>query len=101
MARVEDVPTRPEFEVVDLDIDAEATDSRIAETVQGLATSETDDGTKYRTMDGTLIAVVAPRPSGSGETKAQFAYRTDPASSTATRKAAKLMDALEPHAIDW
>lgn len=101
MARTEDALSRPEFEVVDLEIDAEETHQRIEATIKGLATAETDVGIKYRTTDGMLVAVVAPRPSGSGDTKSQFAYRTDPASVAATRKAAKIMDALKPHAIDW
>jgi len=100
MARIEDALARPEFEVVDLDVDTAETDRRIEDTIKGLATAETDAGVKYRTTDGMLVAVVASRPSGSGDTKAQLAYRTAPASVAATRKAAKLMDALRPHAID-
>jgi hypothetical protein len=100
MAQIEDALARPEFEVVDLDVDTDETHDRIEDTIKGLATAETDDGVKYRTTDGMLVAIVAPRPSGSGDTKSQVAYRTDPESIAATRKATKIKEALRPHTIN-
>lgn len=90
---------RPEFESVDLDIDAEAAHEYIEDAMKGLSTSETDEGVKYRTIDGTLVAIVGPRHTGSGNVKAILAYRTEPALEAATRKAAKIRDALQSHAI--
>lgn len=99
MTPLEETLSRPEFDTVDLDVDAEEVDRTIADTIKGLATAEADHGTKYRTSDGMLVAVVGPRPSGSGDTEATLAYRTEPASEPATRKATKIFEALEAHAI--
>ena len=100
MTAVEDALARPEFETVDLDVGVADADRTIGETVKGLATSEADHGRNYRTTDGTLVAVLAPRPSGSDDTLATLAYRTAPAADAATRKGRKLFEALADHAAD-
>jgi hypothetical protein len=90
MTQSEHALSRPEFESIDLDLTAEETHRHIEETVKGLTATETDGGRKYRTKDGMLVAIVGRRGSGNGETKATLAYRTEPASELATRKATKL-----------
>lgn len=97
---MEEALERPEFESVDLDIDTDETRRYIEEAMKGLAASETKDGVKYRTTDGMLVAVVGRRPTGSGNVKSKLAYRTAPASESATRKASKIHDALRSHAIN-
>lgn len=100
MTGVEAALSRPEFATVDLDVDVTEADRTIEETMKGLATSEADHGRNYRTTDGRLVAVLAPRPSGSGDVKATLAYRTAPAAEAATRKAGRLAEALADHAVD-
>jgi hypothetical protein len=98
MTPLEEPLERPEFESLDLDIDTEEANRSIEEAIKGLSTSETDEGVKYRTTDGMLVAIVGPRETGGGDPKARLAYRTAPASEAATRKASKIRDALRPHA---
>jgi len=100
MTAVEDALSRPEFETADLDVGVAEADRTIEEAMKGLATSEADHGRNYRTTDGMLVAVLAPRPSGSGDVKATLAYRTAPAADAATRKARRLAEALADHTID-
>lgn len=89
---------RPEFGSVDLDIDAEEADRRIEETIKGLSSSQTPEGVNYRTKDGMLVVIVGS-PKGAGA-EARLAYRTEPASEPATRKASKILAALEPYVLD-
>lgn len=96
----EGVVDRPQFESIDLNVDAESADRHIEETIKGLSTAHTDEGVKYRTTDGMLVAIVGERHTGSGDAKATLAYRTEPASESATRKASKIRKALQPHAVD-
>jgi hypothetical protein len=100
MTSLEDALERPAFESLDLDVDAEAARRYVEAAISGLATSETDEGVRYRTTDGRLVAIVAPRPTGSDEVKAKLAYRTEPASEAATRKGAKIREALQPYVIE-
>lgn len=95
MTPLEETVERPEFGSIELGIDAAETDEHIEATIKGLATSETEDGVLYRTRDGMLVAVVRP-----GEEGATLAYRTAPPSESATRKASKLVAALEPYAAE-
>jgi hypothetical protein len=92
-------PTRPEFESLGLAIDEAETRQQVERAVRGLATSETDDGVRYRTLGGMLVAIVRPQ-SGDDDAQSELAYRTAPASDPATRKASKIVDALMPHAVD-
>lgn len=100
MTPLEEALDRPEFESIDLDIDTEAAHRYIEEAIKGLSTSETEEGVKYRTTAGMLVAIVRSRHTGSGDVKAKLAYRTEPALESATRKASKIQDALQPHAIN-
>lgn len=88
---VESQSERPEFAAATLTLDlADATD-RIHETVEGLYATETDEGVRFRSFDGMLVAVL-------DETDGSVVlhYRTKPATESATRKARKLRDALTP-----
>lgn len=97
MTALEELLARPEFETVELAIDVDEAHRHVTETMRGLTTSETEAGKKYRTTDGMLLAVVGP---GVEEGSATLLYRTAPASDLATRKASKIFEALEPHALD-
>lgn len=100
MTPLEETLERPEFELLDLDVDTDEADQYIEEAIKGLSASKAGEGVKYRTTGGMLVAIVGPRHTGSGDVKAKLAYRTAPASESATRKASKIRDALEPHAIN-
>jgi|GEM_PF-3104354 len=100
MTSLEETLSRPEFEIVDLAVDVEAVDRAIEEVIKGLVASDVEYGRKYRTMGGTLVAVVAPRPSDGGDATAALAYRTAPASESATRKATKVFEAIQPHVTE-
>jgi hypothetical protein len=88
---------RPEFESVDLTIDTETTETRIEETVKGLAAAEADGVVNYRTRGGTLVAVVGAPTEREGTT---FAYRTAPAADPATRKASRLREAVDDAVVE-
>lgn len=100
MTPLEDALERPEFESLDLDVDAGEARRHVEDAVKGLSRSETEEGVRYRTTDGTLVAIVGPRQTGSGDVRARLAYRTAPASESATRKASKIREALQPHVVD-
>jgi hypothetical protein len=100
MTPPEHASERPEFESIDLDVDADEAHRYIEEAIKGLPTSESEEGVRYRTRGGMLVAIVAPRSTDSGDANATLAYRTEPASEPATRKASTILDALRPHAID-
>ena len=100
MAHPEETLERPEFESIDLDVPVDEARRAIGEAMAGLHDAETDEGIRYRTSDGMLVAVLAARHSGSGDMKATLAYRTEPASENATRKAGKVFEALQPHEIN-
>jgi len=96
----EDALDRPEFESIALDVDADEAGRYVDDAVKGLSTSKTDEGVKYRTTNGMLVAILGPGRAGSGGETTRLAYRTEPASESATRKAGKIRDALDPHAIE-
>lgn len=100
MAHREDAPERPEFTAVDLDVPIDEAHREVDATIAGLHASQTEDVLKFRTADGTLVALLEKRPSGSGETMASLAYRTEPASAAGTRKARKIREALASHRIE-
>jgi hypothetical protein len=100
MTPLDDTRERPEFESLALGIDAEEAHEHIEDAIKGLSTADTEEGVKYRTMDGMLVAIVGPQQTDSANGQTTVAYRTEPASESATRKAAKIRDALHSHAID-
>jgi hypothetical protein len=90
---------RPEFDRVLLTADVDSAVTLATERVKGLATTETDEGVKFRTTDGTLVAIVDATTDGPAAAQSTLSYRTGPASSDATRKARRLwaaLDTLEP-----
>jgi hypothetical protein len=95
MASSDERLQRPEFESVDLATDVAETRRHVETAIKGLAVSETDEAVNYRTRAGTLVAVLGPTGDG-----ATLAYRTAPASDPATRKASRLVAALDPHVVD-
>jgi len=99
MSTLTDELERPEFETVNLDITAEEAHRHIDDTVAGLSPSEDSDQMKIRTTGGMLVAIIAARDSERGGVKSTLAYRTEPASDPATRKAKKLAEALRPYEI--
>ena len=100
MSHLEELRTRPEFESIELDVGVEEAQRLVSEAMRGLTTAETEEGTRYRTTDGMLVAIVGPGVEADGEDTASLACRTVPASDHATRKAAKILDALEPYLVD-
>lgn len=100
MTSLEDVLSRPEFESVDLAIAVDEAHQHINETMRGLNASESEEGKRYRTSDGMLVAIVGSRSTERGDENARLGYRTEPSSELATRKASKLFEALKPYAID-
>lgn len=93
------VPTgvveRPEFTTEHLAIDAERATEFVCDELKGLTATDTDEGVKFRTTDGMLVAILAD--SREAET-VEFHYRTAPASETATLKAKRVWRALKPYA---
>ncbi|WP_254526092.1 hypothetical protein [Natrinema caseinilyticum] len=100
MIQLEDALARPEFESLDLDIAVADVHDRITDAVRGLTTSDSEEGTKYRTTDGMLVAVVGTSSATEDGERATVAYRTAPPSEPATRKASKIATALESDAVD-
>ena len=90
---------RPEFDSLDLTIDTETADQYIGDVIKGLSTSTTDGAIKYRTTDGMLVAIVGQPETEREEVKATLGFRTAPAVEAATRKASKIQEALQPHAV--
>lgn len=100
MTPLDELLERPEFDSVDLDVDIETARRQIEDAIKGLSASETEGRVKYRTTDGMLVAIVGSPEADSGEVKAKLAYRTAPAFEPATRKAAKISEALHPHVVE-
>lgn len=84
---------RPEFAVEQLTVDAATATELICEAVGSVTATETTRGTKIRTHNGMLIAVVTETDDGS-----ELQYRTAPASDPATLKARRLWRAMRPYA---
>lgn len=80
----------PEFSTERLTLDVGMATELAHETLNGLTDTETDEGRKFRTMDGTLIAILS-EAEGEG---VELHYRTAPESHPGTLKARKLRRAL-------
>ncbi|WP_254533781.1 hypothetical protein [Natrinema gelatinilyticum] len=100
MIQLEEALARPEFESIDLDIAVADAHDHITDAVHGLTTSDSEEGTKYRTTNGMLVAIVGTSSANRDGERATIAYRTAPPSEPATRKAAKIADALKSYAVD-
>lgn len=99
MSQLKEFQTRPEFESADLEIDVVAAHRHIDEAMRGLTASESKEGKKYRTSDGMLVAIIGSSTGEGGDDTATLVYRTAPPSEQATRKAKKLLEALEPYIV--
>jgi hypothetical protein len=80
---------RPEFDTERLALDVATATERVHETLAGLTATETPEGIRFRTRDGTLLAVLHGSADG-----VDLHYRAEPAALPATRKARKLRTAL-------
>lgn len=100
MTSLDHTRERPEFDAIDLEVDADTVHQHVEAEIKGLSTSTTDEGVKYRTTDGMLVAIVESRQPAGDEVGTTLRYRTGPAVESATRKASKIRDALQPHAVD-
>jgi hypothetical protein len=87
---------RAEFTTERLALEVEEARELICETLSGVTATETDDGIKFRTTDGSLIAILTG--THYEDPAVELHYRTAPASETETIKARKLWRALEPYA---
>ena len=85
----------PGFETERLTLDVEEATDVIHETLEGLSATATDDGLKFRTASGTVIAILTE--TDHEEPAVDLHYRTRPSSSTVTLKARKLRRVLESH----
>ena len=93
LLRVADA-ARPEFTSERLTVDPETATDLVCDAVAGVTATETTQGTKFRTQDGMLIAVVTETDDGS-----ELQYRTAPASEPATLKARRLWRAMQPYSV--
>jgi hypothetical protein len=95
--------TDPEFATLALTVDDDESLEAIHDAVKGLHATATSVGTKVRTTNGALVAVVhtadATSDEAADETDAESVlhYRTEPAAALATRKARTLRRRLERH----
>jgi hypothetical protein len=86
---VEAQAERPEFEAVELTLALPEATAQVHETVEGLYATDTDEGIRFRSFDGMLVAVLDET-----DGTVLLYYRTEPATESATRKARKLRAAL-------
>jgi hypothetical protein len=84
----------PEFTTERLVLDVDTATDIICETVGGVTPTDTDDGRKFRSTDGRLLAILTPRPGVAG---IDLHYRTAPASDPATLKSRRLWQAVQPY----
>ena len=84
----------PGFETVRLALDIDEAADVIHDTLEGLSATETEDGLKFRTVRGTLLAVLTEADS---EEHTELHYRTGPGASAGTLKGRKLGRVLEQH----
>lgn len=89
-------PVHEGFATETLALDAERAREVVCDELKGVTATETAEGIKFRTTDGTLIAVLTG--THCEEPAVELHYRTEPASETATLKARRLRGALSPYA---
>ena len=91
----------PGFATERLALDPETVVERVHETLGSVTATRTEEGTKFRTPDGTLVALLTvvdeTEEDGGGENEPSvlFQYRVEPASQSGTLKARRLWRALE------
>ena len=87
----------PEFSTVAVSLGVADALDEITDAVKGLHATGTAVGTKVRTTDGMLVAVVQ---AGSADDTALVNYRIEPASDLATRKGRKIGETLTQFETD-
>jgi len=90
-------PVHPEFACEHLAIDADRATAIVHDTVGNVTATDTAEGRKFRTTDGTLVAIL--RLSGTGTAAVDVHYRTAPPAATATRRAGEIASALRPFEV--
>lgn len=88
-------PVHPEFAVEHLTVDRGRATALVHDTVENVTATDTAEGRKFRTTDGTLVAIL--RPADGGE-RVDLHYRMAPPASTATLRARRLARAFRPFA---
>ena len=86
----------PEFTTERLRIDADTATEVVLEALGGVSATDTDEGIKFRTTDGSLIAILTG--THYEEADVDLHYRNAPPSETATLKARKLWRVLDEFA---
>lgn len=76
----------PTFASERIPLDVATATERVVDALGGVTATETNEGVRFRTLDGTLLAVLSETEDGSAELQ----YRTAPPSETATLKARRL-----------
>lgn len=90
----------PGFAAERLALDPETVVERIHETLGSVTATRTDEGMKFRTPDGTLVALLtAIEGDDEDDPTVLFQYRTEPPSESGTLKARRLWRALEGDAV--
>lgn len=90
---------RDEFTTVELAIDLDGAEKAVRSAINGLATSSTEEGLKFRTTDGMLVAVLGDGESARESVRSSLVYRTAPASIPATLKANRIRRVLQPYQV--
>ncbi|MFB6130758.1 MAG: hypothetical protein ABEJ28_08065 [Salinigranum sp.] len=86
----------PEFTTEGLTLDVESARDLICATLGGVTATDTADGVKFRTSDGSLVAILTGTHYEAPAV--ELHYRTAPPSESATLKARKVWRALKPYA---
>lgn len=91
-----EISENPAFTTERLSLDVDSATDVILRTLKGVSATETDEGIKFRTSDGMLVAFLTG--THYEDPVVELHYRTMPASDTATLKARRLWKALEQYA---
>lgn len=92
--------TDPEFAALALTVDADDALDEVHDAVKGLHATATPVGTKIRTTNGALVAVIHAPQAAPDDAESILHYRTEPAAALGTRKARTLRRRLEGHEAD-
>lgn len=91
-----EIAKNPAFAAERLSLDVDSATDVIRRTIKGVSATETDEGVKFRTPDGMLVAFLTG--THYEDPAVELHYRTAPASDTATLKAHRIWKALEQYA---
>lgn len=90
---------RAEFTTIDLTIDLDQAEDIIRSTIEGLTACSTEEGRKFRSPDGMLVALIKEGDPTIDALASRVVYRTAPASDLSTLKATKIYRALRPYQV--